>query len=209
MPLVEKISNADFGVLVWEITEAEVFFHERISYRSKLKNPSKTLQQLASRYLLELLHPSFPFQQVIRSNSGKLVLKDSISDFSITHTAQFAAAIISGSFKVGIDVEKIDARVLKVERKFLHQNELNWLSTLGVDSRVKLTTLCWTVKEAVFKWWGAGGVDFANHIQIHYPGTEDHGSISVEFTKSSLMTLQVHFKLIGGHWLAYIIAKHP
>ena len=209
MPLVEKISNADFGVLVWEITETEFFFQERISFRSNLNNPSKTLQQMASRYLLELLHPSFPFQQVISNNSGKLLLQDSVSDFSLTHTVQFAAAIMSGNHKVGIDIEKIDARVLKVDRKFLNQNELYWISKLDFDSRVKYTTLCWAIKEAVFKWWGAGGVDFANHIKIHNPGILDHGSVLVDFTKASLLTLHVKFKLIGNHWLAYLVAKHP
>lgn len=207
MPIAEKYDLDDFGVVVWEITETEDFFKERISYRSNANNPSKALQQMASRYVLELMHPSFPFSQVQQLDSGKLVLQDSPIDFSLTHTAEFAAAIMSSNFKVGIDVEKIDSRVLKVDKKFLNQYELDWLSTLDLDSRIKLTTLCWSIKETVFKWWGAGGIDFANHINIHAIEQLNRGIILVDFTKISLRSLQVHYSLIGNHWLTYIAAE--
>ncbi len=207
MPIAEKYDLDDFGVVVWEITETEDFFKERISYRSNANNPSKALQQMASRYVLELMHPSFPFSQVQQLDSGKLVLQDSPIDFSLTHTAEFTAAIMSSNFKVGIDVEKIDSRVLKVDKKFLNHYELDWLSTLDLDSRLKLTTLCWSIKETVFKWWGAGGIDFANHINIHAIEQLNRGTILVDFTKISLRSLQVHYSLIGNHWLTYIAAE--
>jgi phosphopantetheinyl transferase len=207
MPIAEKYDLADFGVLVWEITETEDFFQERISYRSSAKNASKVLQQMASRYVLELMHPSFPFSRVQQLESGKLVLQDSPIDFSLTHTAEFAAAIMSTNLKVGIDIEKIDSRVLKVDKKFLNPYELDWLATLDPDSRMKFTTLCWSIKETVFKWWGAGGIDFANHINIHDPVQLNGDIISVDFTKISLRSLQVHYSLIGKHWLTYIAAE--
>jgi phosphopantetheinyl transferase len=206
MPLAEKYDQADFGVVVWEITEPEDFFQERISYRSNANNPSKALQQMASRYVLELMHPSFPFSRVQQLESGKLVLQNSPIDFSLTHTAEFAAVIMSTNLKVGIDIEKIDSRLLKVDKKFLNQHELAWISTPDLDSRIKMTTLCWSIKETVFKWWGAGGIDFAKHINIHDPVQLNGGIISVDFTKISLRSLQVHYSLIGNHWLTYIAA---
>jgi phosphopantetheinyl transferase len=207
MPIAEKYDLADLRVVVWETTENEDFFKGRISYRSNANNASKVLQQMASRYLLELMYPSFPFSQVQQLESGKLVLQDSPIDFSLTHTAEFAAAIMSTNLKVGIDIEKIDSRVLKVDKKFLNQHELDWLSTLDLDSRIKFTTLCWSIKETVFKWWGFGGIDFANHINIHDPGQLDRGSISVDFINTSLRSLPVHFNLIGDHWLTYLAAE--
>jgi phosphopantetheinyl transferase len=114
---------------------------------------------------------------------------------------------MSNHLKVGIDIEKIDERVIKVDRKFLNQYEINWLSTLDLDSRIKFTTLCWSIKESVFKWWGAGGVDFSSHINIHDPGQFDQGTISVDFTTVSFKSLQVHCSLIGDHWLTYIASE--
>jgi 4'-phosphopantetheinyl transferase len=207
MPLAEKYDLADFGVVVWEITETEDFFNQRISYRSNASNKSKVIQQMASRYVLELMHPSFPFSEVQQLQGGKLVLEDSPIDFSLSHTAEFAAAIMSTNLKVGIDIEKIDSRVLKVDKKFLNQYELDWLSKLDHDSRIKFTTLCWSIKESVFKWWGAGGVDFSSHINIHDPGQFDQGTISVDFTTVSFKSLQVHCSLIGDHWLTYIASE--
>ena len=209
MPVAEKHTQADFGVVVWKITETEGFFNQRFSYRSNANNANKILQQLASRYLLELMHPSFPFSRVQQLESGKLVLKNSSIDFSLTHNAEFTAAIMSTELKVGIDIEKIDKRVLKVDRKFLNQFELDWLSKLDVDSRMKYTTLCWSIKETVFKWWATGGIDFANHIEIQDPGMLNQGSLSVNFSKTSLLALPIQYKLIGDHWLTYIALKHP
>ena len=142
-------------------------------------------------------------------DSGKLILPGSTIDCSLSHTAKFAAAIISADLKVGIDIEKIDKRVLNVDRKFLNQFELDWLLKLDIDSRVKYTTLCWSIKETVFKWWGAGGIDFANHIKIQDPAMLNQGSLSVNFSKTSLMALPIQYKLIGDHWLTYIAKKHP
>jgi phosphopantetheinyl transferase len=209
MPVAEKHTQADFEVVVWEITETEDFFNERISYRSNANNANKILQQMASRYLLELMHPTFPFNKLHKMDNGKLVLQDSSIDFSLTHTAEYAAAIMSTELKVGIDIEKIDKRVLKVDRKFLNQFELDWLSKLDVDSRIKYTTLCWSIKETVFKWWGTGEIDFANHIEIQDPGMLNQGSLSVNFSKTYLIALPIQYKLIGDHWLTYIAIKHP
>lgn len=209
MPLAEKYDQGDFRVYVWEITETEDFFKERISYRSDVKNASKVLQQMASRYLLELMYPTFPFLQVQKLEGGKLVLKDSPIDFSLTHTTEFSAAIMSDHLKVGIDIEKIDGRVLKVEKKFLNQDEINWLSTLDLNSRIKFTTLCWSIKETVFKWWGMGGIDFANHINIHDTGQFDRGTVLVDFTNVSFKSLAVQYSLIGDHWLTYMASEQP
>ena len=209
MPLVQHYDQYDFKVCVWEITESEDFFENRISFRSNAKNASRVKQQMASRLLLELMHPYFPFQDVDRLDSGKLVLSGSTVDFSISHTSAYAAAIMSNQMMVGVDIEKIDERVINVDRKFLNKKDLDRLSVFDFDERVKFTTLYWCVKEALFKWWSAGGVDFADHIQIHEQELFDQGTLIVDFHKPSLMSLKLHYQLIGDHWLVYLAADRP
>jgi phosphopantetheinyl transferase (holo-ACP synthase) len=45
------------------------------------------------------------------------------------------------------------------ERKMVDQKKEN----LSTD---QLHTLCWSMKETMFKWYGKGGVDFKKHMEI-------------------------------------------
>lgn len=206
MPLALNLIREDFKLLVWHISENLDFFSEKISYRSTATNTGRIEQQMASRYLLELMHPAFPFDKVHAKDGGKLVLPASTPNFCLSHCSQFAAAIMSAELSVGIDIEKIDPKVLKVAPKFLNQSELDWLSNLDIESQKQYTTLCWSIKETVFKWWGNGGVDFANHIHIPTIDCVEEGMVLVNFKGSTTHVCNVHFKLLGNHWLTYMAA---
>lgn len=91
--------------------------------------------------------------------SGKPFL-DSNKQISITHSGDYVAAKC-GDSKVGIDLEAISERVARVCHKFLNSSELN----IAKDDKYVLT-IFWCVKEAVFKYCGHEGVDFANDINI-------------------------------------------
>jgi phosphopantetheinyl transferase len=205
MPLAFELTKDDFQLLVWKITETEDFFTERIPYRSGSKNFGRALQQMASRYLLDLLHPRFPFEKVLEKQSGKLVIPDLGKDFSLTHNAEYAAAIMSTPHHVGVDIEKIDKKILKVASRFLNQSESDWISLLNMDSKIKYMTLCWSIKETIYKWWAKGGVDFADHIVINRIEQINQGISTVTLSKHKEQPLQVRFVLIDGHWLTYLV----
>ena len=82
--------------------------------------------------------------------------------FSISHCGDFAAAIISEDKVVGIDVELIQPKIEFIKHKFLSEREQTLLPALNAQ----LLTLLWSCKEAVYKWYGRGGVDFKSHIVI-------------------------------------------
>jgi phosphopantetheinyl transferase len=65
---------------------------------------------------------------------------------SISHNNSHAAIAIS-KFPCGIDIEAIHERVMKIRHKFLSSNEMK---LTGDD--IFLNTLCWSVKEAAYKW---------------------------------------------------------
>lgn len=205
MPLAFELAHEDFQLMVWKITETEDFFTERIPYRSRSKNSGRALQQMTSRYLLDLLHPNFPFEKVLERQSGKLMIPGLGKDFSLTHNAEYAAAIMSTNHHVGVDIEKIDKKIEKVASRFLNQTELDWISLLNMDSKIKYMTLCWSIKETIYKWWSKGGVDFADHIVINRIEQIDQGISTVIFNKHKDQLLQVRYMLIDGHWLTYLI----
>jgi phosphopantetheinyl transferase len=116
---------------IWKIEEEENFFEGRIKFQPKATNSSKRIQQYASRLILEKLSPDFPVNEIIVEKGGKPKLLGSAVQFNLSHTNEYAAAILSYEKHVGIDIEKIDARVCRVMNKFLHPQEHEVVSQLN------------------------------------------------------------------------------
>ena len=204
MPLVFTKDHHGSQIALWSIEEEEPFFAERIPYRPDSSHAVKRLQQLSSRYLLELMHPSFPFHQVELSKAGKPILAESVLHFSVSHCDGFSAAILGKNAPVGIDVERINPRILRVETKFLNANEYELLSECNEESRVVYATLFWSIKETVFKWWGDGAVDFAEQIQIKKIDLLDQGKAVIEFGTDSEKMLLVDYIRYQDTWVTYV-----
>ena len=204
MPLVFTKDHHGSQIALWSIEEEEPFFAERIPYRPDSSHAVKRLQQLSSRYLLELMHPSFPFHLVEVSKTGKPMLAESVLHFSLSHCDGFSAAMLGKNAPVGIDVERINPRILRVETKFLNANEYELLSGCNEESRVVYATLFWSIKETVFKWWGDGAVDFAEQIQIKKIKLLDQGKAVIEFGTDSKKILFVDYIRYQDTWVTCV-----
>ena len=203
MPLFYQHNINDTSKLaVWHITEHENFFLEKVRLQKAISHPHKRLQHLAGRYLLQLLHPEFPLHLIEIAESNKPLLQDQSYHFSISHCGDFAAAIISENESAGIDVELITPKVELIQHKFLSGDELNLLPELNAT----FLTLCWSCKEAVYKWYGRGGVDFKNHIHIRNITVKDvRGFVECAFVKDIQKDLCIHFHLFENLCLAWVI----
>lgn len=185
MPLIRTIQiypenyrAAKIGI--WRITEAEAFFRASVKVECFVTHPHKRLQHLAARYLLTELEPEFPLQEIVISKSRKPYLPHNAIYFSLAHCGDYAVAITSRKYRVGIDVEGIGPKIERVATKFLNQAELDFLS---VKRQREHLTVCWSAKEAVFKWYGIGGVDFKENIQLKPFQVMNYGIIQCVFQK--------------------------
>ncbi|MEY4629304.1 MAG: hypothetical protein RLZZ595_1630 [Bacteroidota bacterium] len=202
MPMLMQKATATFSLGVWKIEEEADFFSATSDYHSDATHPARKLQQMATRFLLLQLEPSLPVRQIVLGEAGKPMLENNKLEFNLSHTAQMAAAIVGKMTPVGIDLEKISERVLRIQNKFLHPNELLLLEGLGKESQISILTRYWTIKEAVYKWWGKGGVDFANDIVVE----NENGDVTlVRFHKNDGILLRVHCLQVEDHWLAYVV----
>lgn len=71
-------------------------------------------------------------------------------------------------------------------------------------SDYRLATLLWSAKEAVFKWYGDGGVDFREHIYLQKKSGDDQ-SITCLFTKNESVMLRVEHILFDHLVLAWVV----
>jgi phosphopantetheinyl transferase len=188
---------------IWKIEETEEFFKGNVPVHRNVTHPHKRLQHLAGRFLLQFLYPDFPYHLIEIADTRKPFLPDEQYHFSISHCGDYAAAMASKNSRVGVDVEIPTSKVETIMHKFLNQEEKKqfYKSPLTTHN-AQLTTLLWSAKESVFKWYGGGGVDFRQHIQLQkqQAGAE---TIDCFFAKNN-SALTVHYRIFDGLVLAWV-----
>jgi phosphopantetheinyl transferase len=220
MPLFyQQDINETTRLGVWQITEEETFFLEKVPLSREITHPHKRLQHLAGRYLLQALFPDFPYELIRIADTRKPYLQDEAYHFSISHCGNTAAALVSSTHRVGVDVEEATPRIERILKKFLHPEELNWLNKhAGLVSKdvqdddlvsaYLLPTLLWSAKESVFKWYGSGQVDFSEHIRLApFPFCRE-GSIPGAFCKNEPSPFSVEYKLFGNLCLSWVMGNY-
>jgi len=206
----QKDINPDTKLGIWKIAEDEDFFLQKVPFPQSVKHPNKRLQHLAGRYLLQYLFPDFPYHEILIANTRKPYLPQEQFHFSISHSGHYAAALVSEQHRVGIDIELYSPKTELVKHKFLTQTELSLLQSLTalppvndqLSSPNDSFTLAWCCKEAVYKYWGLGGIDFKKHICIQHIHTAAQ-QIEVLFLKEK-MALTAQYVLFDELCLAWI-----
>jgi phosphopantetheinyl transferase len=233
----QEIDN-DTRLAIWKIEEGEEFFLQKAVPQRLVGHPHKRLQHLAGRYLLRHLFADFPVELIRIADTRKPFLDDEAYHFSISHCGDFAAAIVSKTKRVGVDIEEIRPTVGKVQHKFVSELELdaqkwelgisNWEAGVGnlgpgreqltefqssignpksISPDLQLLTLMWSCKEAVYKWFGWGEVDFKEHIVFHKVKrlTDILYDATISFQKEEPVMLQLHSRSFEGLVLSYVV----
>lgn len=208
MPLFyQQDINESTRMAVWKIAEPEAFFLSAVPLRRDITHPHKRLQHLAGRYLLRFLFPDFPNEEIAIADTRKPFLPDEQYHFSISHCGDFAAAIVSADHRVGVDIEILTPRVEKIKHKFLHPDERMFVEEIAHEQQVPLLTLLWSCKEAMFKWWGSGEVDFSEVLRIAPFDFNTAGEISAQFQKNEFQfPLTLHYKMVENMSLAWVVS---
>lgn len=206
MPIIyQQEVDESTKLAIWQLNEQESFFN--VPLQREISHPHKRKQHLAGRFLLTHLFPGFPLELVKIADTRKPFLEDESYHFSISHCSDFAAAIVSRNRRVGIDIEVPGSKVEKIRHKFLHPGELQVISEIqsnDLDQQRALTTY-WSCKEAVFKWWSYGGVDFSEMIRIDPVSLNSEGTLNGRFIKvNSSVPLQLHYKQFPEICLAWV-----
>ena len=92
---------------------------------------------------------------------GKPNVKDKKIFISISHSKNFVA-FANDTSPIGIDIEELSPRILKVWSRYLHPEEFAIFDTKSIFD----LTVAWTIKEALFKLNTKTGIDFKNDLRI-------------------------------------------
>lgn len=218
MPLFYQHNINQFTKLaVWRINEPEDFFLSKVSLQRDITHPHKRLQHLAGRYLLRFLFPDFPSDLIQIASTKKPYLPGDAFHFSISHCGDYAAAIVSKDQRVGIDIELPSVKVARIRHKFLHAVEWTAIESsydkgftvdVALDEQlIRRLTLLWSAKEAVFKWYGHGEVDFSEHIRLQPPDLTypNSGIIPGSFLKNQSTDLELNYSNFENISLVWVV----
>jgi phosphopantetheinyl transferase len=208
MPLVyQQNINATSRMAVWHITESEDFFLATVPVQREIKHWHKRLQHLAGRLLLQELYPDFPVEMIQVADTKKPFLENEPFHFSISHCGDYAAAIASKTQRVGVDVELLNTKIEQIQHKFIYEEELQMLNKQSSMLNIQCLTLCWSVKESVFKWWGRGEVDFKKDIVLKkITGSAEQGIVRCIFKNE--FEMDVHYLFFNNNFLTWVLSDH-
>lgn len=167
MPLTvhRKWSNPDHQLLIWTMSES---VHELASelvengdLGAKLDSIRLEKRKLEWLSIQVMMKRFFSQEKMEFLENGKPVLISG-RHISISHCGNLAG-LIMGDFPTGLDIQDENPTILRISDKFLNDYEKSFC--LGQQAELTFLAMVWSVKEAVFKFFGEK-VTFAEDIQV-------------------------------------------
>ena len=204
MPIIDELSiSTNTRAVVWEINESINDLESRLVLSEdslKLLNQKQSeihkVQFLAVRHLIKYL--SINPQNLKYDSLGKPFFENNFK-ISISHSGVFAAVIVSDT-AVGIDIEAINDRILKIKSKYL-ETELNYPLELNTETSL----VYWNIKESVFKAVEKPGIDFKKNILVLPLDIKKNVVKSWYIDDDKIYSFDTHFKISKKYTLAYVI----
>lgn len=160
MPLEALVPvNTHQTYAIWHITESEETLRKLLATNiniapcNAITHPRKRREWLATRLAYQHLCEEIdvPFLPMHKNSHGRPYVEVALQAkqhfyISLSHSFPFAGAIISTDTPIGIDIEKLTDRLLRIQAKYLTPTEI-------MDCNADITKSCiyWSAKEAIYK----------------------------------------------------------
>jgi phosphopantetheinyl transferase len=187
--------NETKHLAIWSITEPVSFFESNIKLAVDIQNDERKIQHLAVRLLLKRMMPVVDLSKIEMAENGKPYLQGLPFHFSFSHCIGYAAVAVSDN-PIGIDIEIIHSRILKVAHKFLNESEKQMIGNLSEQEQLKQLAFFWASKEAMYKQHEQLGIDFAKDFNVLQLATSPKGIVTAEILHKGLnkkVSLDYHF----------------
>ncbi len=164
---------------IWKITEtreellcmlSKTYQEHAHKYLSGIKSNQRSLEWLSSRLLLQLL--TNDDKTVVYTKQGQPFLADKSYQISISHSKDYAVVLLHKHKKVGVDIENYSHRILKIEKRFISEQEY-----IDPNNRILHLILHWCTKETLYKLMDSTQIIFKKHLHINPFEISDKGLI--------------------------------
>jgi len=176
MSCVQIIKQSDLSVYLMETDENKLntyldsLTEVEFTKFNTIRHPAKQLEFAASRHLRTTL---FGKKQIHYSDVGSPYL-DNDGFISLSHTHKLVGLAHAKTFNVGLDLESVREKAMKLHTKFMHPSEKNYFDTENAFDM----SLLWSFKETLFKLADRKGVHFSTDLIIRKEGNRFYGTIN-------------------------------
>ncbi|MCC9137905.1 4'-phosphopantetheinyl transferase family protein [Pontibacter silvestris] len=212
MPLLETRPLSHHTLLgIWELTEEPdqllplLPSHLKIATEVLSKvHHRRQKEWLASRVLAYRLLQHFTNAPLLlqKDDNNRPYFSDHRFHLSITHSPKLAAVIVSDKHEVGIDIELISPKALRVADKFLSKAESEFT---GRDETS--TCLFWSAKETLYKMYSRRKLTLKENLFIK-PAEEANVLLGRVQTENYLKLYRISYETILNHILTYTVDNH-
>jgi len=207
-----KEIDQDTRFAIWKIEETadellsqlQLGRSER-AFLERLNKGKRTLNWLGTRVLLRTMLDTPGYIDCPSDENGKPYLVNFPHKISLSHSYDYAAAMLSTIYEVGIDMELVRPKIQVIAHKFMKPEELAHLHPDQQYTEQLLT--CWTAKEAVYKLQGKKGVSFKDHIYIEPFTYQPEGGHIMAHLRGPYQqaTYPVYYERFGDFLLGYVM----
>lgn len=227
MPIVfRKSITAGTELSIWRIEESagqlygklQLDEREKAVFDSFGNQHKRSLHWLGSRVLLRTLLNTDKYINLKIDEHRKPYLANLPHQVSISHSHDFAAVMVSLNGPVGIDIEQISPKIEKIANRFLLPEELAFIDgrtdapgtgragmhPVTAEARLNYLYACWSIKEAIYKWYGKGGLAFLGGIILEPFRLEDEGRVTARVRlNGGWINMEAWYKEFEGYMLAW------
>ncbi|MFC6997530.1 4'-phosphopantetheinyl transferase family protein [Rufibacter roseus] len=142
--------------------------HEIPVFKAETRNK----EWLAARILAYTLLAELTHEPVLleKHETGQPYCTAEHLQVSLTHSGPWVAALISATYRVGIDIEQKGNKVERLISKFMNEIEL-----AAVENRPEKMHLYWSAKETLYKVYSHKKLLFKENIRLQYFDLQPEG----------------------------------
>ena len=178
-----------------ELVRNTHLFDEEISAITQIKNETKKLEFYAVRYLRNFKQINLPISY---NANGAPFFNGSTTKISISHSKELAVIALAPS-PVGVDIELITERIVRIKDRFVSAAELNLFEV----KNAKTYTIIWTIKEVLYKLSDLKQINFLADMNLL---EQSEGLVTCQFkTSEGIRFVEIKFQELGN----YIISFNP
>lgn len=175
---------------------------EELDKFRNITNDKRKCEFLSIRKAIQFVYDENEF--ITYSSNGKPSLAISGHRISISHSKGLLGIITHPSLEVGIDLQHESPKITRIKHKFMSAEEL----TPDTDKEWPLLAF-WCAKEALFKYYSKGNVEFNKNLFIEPFVLETSGIMQGEVRMPDLhKALPLPYEVIDDTMVVYTLEPH-
>ncbi|GGK64669.1 4'-phosphopantetheinyl transferase superfamily protein [Rufibacter glacialis] len=212
MPLLPPKPLSSISLLgLWQVEEPEEALREQLLSRRPgheipaFKALSRTREWLAARVLAYTLLDQLgaPPLSLHTQPTGEPACSVEGWEVSLTHSGPWVGALVSGSHRVGIDIEILGTKAPRLAPRFLTEEEL-----AAVAEDPEKAHLYWSAKETLYKVYRHRKLDFQENLRLQDFERQPSGTFTGRIcTESFDQNYDVHYEVHPAFVLTYVLAS--